>query len=57
MEDNIRLDWLVKNRALVHTAHKDTHAESYWVVFRNGTTSDNRATYRAAIDAAMNDTD
>ena len=52
MKDEIRLKWLVENRALVHTAGLNTDDEHYFVVYRDGTTSDRRATFRAAIDAA-----
>ena len=50
MTDSEQLEWLVRNRALVHTCpHTD---RPYWVVYRDGTTSDSRATVKAAIEIA-----
>ena len=49
--DTKRLDWIVTHKVLIHTSL----ADGYWVVYTNGTTSDNRETFRNAIDIAMAD--
>lgn len=51
MTEHQQLRWLVKNRALVHTQEPKTEFP-YWVVYRDGTSSDCRATVKEAIEIA-----
>ena len=53
--DTEMLDWLITNRALVHTQPSlDNNVNLYYfVVYRNGSTSEQRLTAREAITNAM----
>jgi hypothetical protein len=55
MTDTDRLDWIAKNGALIRCGGELSPDPYFFIVYKNGETSDSRPTYRGAIDAAMLD--
>ena len=53
MSDTDRLNWLVKNRALVSTGGSASPDPFFFVVYKDGTTADWSSDFRKAIDMAI----
>ncbi len=53
MDDTDRLIWIVENQALIHTVGKASGDCYYFMVYKNGETSDADADFRVAIDIGI----
>ena len=53
MNDTDRLVWIVENQALILTFKKTSGDSHYFMMYKNGETSDDNTDFRVAIDIGI----